>query len=97
MRYTEKQKTEFKARFRQTQRYQVALIVPVGGAVAVLVFGERYAAHLGLQSLLLGATFLLVVAAGFSWLSWRCPACREFLGWSLRPTQCPACNLELRS
>jgi len=96
MRYTEKQRAEFRARFRQTQRYQVALIVPVGGAVLVLVLGERFAADLGVLAVVLGIAFLLLVAAGFSWLNWRCPACRKHLGTSLMPDECPGCGLALR-
>jgi phage FluMu protein Com len=97
MRYTEKQKAEFKERFVQTRRYQIAMFVPVGGAVLVLVVGERYVAELGLQPMILGTAFLLLATAGFSWLNWRCPACRKFLGKSLTPDYCPKCGVELGS
>ncbi len=94
--YTEKQKAEFKARFTQTRRYQIALSVPLGGAVILLVLGERYVADLGLQAMLLGAGFLVLVAAGFSWLNWRCPACGKYLGRGLSPTQCPECGVAFK-
>jgi rubrerythrin len=97
MRYTEKQKAEFKERFRQTQRYQAALVVPVGGAVLLFVLGQRFAADLGVQSIALAAAFLLLVAAGFSFWNWRCPACGRYLGTSLNPTRCPGCGVALRS
>ncbi len=97
MRRTEKQKAELRARFRQKQRYQVAALVPAIGGVAVLVVGDRYAEHLGFGPLALGAALLILVAAGFSWFNWRCPACRRLLGWTLSPGQCPACKLELRA
>jgi rubrerythrin len=95
--YTEKQKAEFKARFTQTRRYQIALSVPVLGAVALLALSESYVADLGLQSTLLGTAFLVFVALGFSWLNWRCPACRKSLGKSLSPTRCPHCGVALTS
>ncbi len=97
MGYTEDQKAEFKAKFTQTRRYQMALFVPVGGAVLLLVLSERYAADLGLQPIVLGTAFLVLVAAGFAWLNWRCPACRKYLGKSLSPNHCPKCGVALRS
>ncbi len=98
--YTEKQKAEFKARFTQTRRYQIALSVPVGGAVLLLVLGVRYVADFGLQQLqtmALGAAGLVLAAAGFSWLNWRCPACEKYLGKGLSPSHCPKCGVALRS
>jgi len=97
MRYTEKQKAEFKARFIQTRRYQMALVVPVAGPVLLLVLSERAVADLGLQPMLLGIALLLLVAAGFSWLNWRCPACRRYLGRRLSPSHCPRCGVALTS
>ena len=76
MRYTEKQKAEFKAGFRQKQRYQVAAFVPVAGAALLLVWSSRYAEGVDLRQMWLGVAFLIAVAAGFSCWNWRCPACR---------------------
>jgi rubrerythrin len=95
--YTEKKKAEFKAKFTETRRRQMALVVPVGGAVLLLVLGGRYAADIGLQPIALSAAFLVLVAAGFSWLNWRCPACGKYLGRGLSPNQCPKCGVALRS
>ncbi len=97
MKYTEKQKAEFKAKFTQTRRYQMALFVPVGGAVLLLVLSERYVADLGLQTMALGIAALVLAAAGFSWLNWRCPACGKYLGKGLSPNHCPKCGVALRS
>jgi hypothetical protein len=93
--YTAKQRAELEARFRQTKRYQVAAAVPVAGALLLLVAAERYAADLGTGPVTLGAAFLVLVAAGFSWWNWRCPACRRFLGTRLNPDRCPGCGLPL--
>ena len=95
MEYTEKQKAEFKAKFAQKRQYQVALAVPVGGAVLLLVLSERYAADL--LTMALGTAGLLLAAAGFSWLNWRCPACGKYLGKNLNPDHCPKCRVALRS
>ena len=97
MAYTQKQKARFKAKFIQTRRYQIALAVPVGGALLLLVLSERYAADLGLLPMLAGTAFLILVAAGFSWINWRCPACGKGLGKSLSPDQCPKCGVALTS
>ncbi|MBW2415435.1 MAG: hypothetical protein JRG76_13090 [Deltaproteobacteria bacterium] len=96
-RYTEKQKKDFKERFIQTRRYQIALAVPVFGPLLLLLAGKRAVADLGLQPMLLGTALLLAVAAGFSWLNWRCPACRKHLGWTLNPPCCPRCRVEFSS
>ena len=97
MLYTQKQRAEFKAKFIQTRRYQMALSVPLGGAVLLLLLSQRYAADVGLQQMLLGIAFLVLVAAGFSWLNWRCPACGKYLGNRLSPDHCPKCGVALLS
>ncbi len=99
MRYTEKQRARFKSRFRQKRQYEVALLVPLGGAVVMLAIGERHAEALSLQPLMmaLGTAGLVLAAAGFHWLNWRCPACEKFLGRDLNPSHCPGCEVALRS
>jgi len=97
MRYTEKQKAEFKVRFIEKRRYQVALLVPLAGAVFLIGFSMRHVADLDLQTLALGTAGLVLAAAAFSWLNWRCPACAKYLGKSLSPHHCPKCGVELRS
>lgn len=84
-----------KARFRQTRQYQVAVLVPLGGALLLLGNARRYAVDLGLAPILLGAGFLVGVAALFSWINWRCPDCRAHLGFRWNPPHCPGCGLVL--
>lgn len=86
-----------KARFRQTKQYQVAVVVPVGGAIFLLARARRYSVDLGYAPILLGAAFLLVVAVVFSWVNWRCPACRKHLGLRWNPPHCLGCGFVLRS
>ncbi len=97
MKYTEKQKAEFKVKFTQKRRYQVALSVPLVGAVFLLGFSMRHVADLDLQTLVLGTAGLVLAAAAFSWLNWRCPACTKYLGKGLSPNHCPKCGVALRS
>ncbi len=75
----------------------MALAVPVVGAVLLLVLSERYVAELGLQPMLLGTAFLVLVAAGFSWLNGRRPAYQKYLGKGLSPDHCPECGVALTS
>ena len=98
MRYSEKQKAQFKSKFIQKKQYQMALLVPVGGAVFMLLRAERYASELSLQPqvMALGTAALLLAAAAFYWLNWRCPACKKYLGTGLNPSHCPKCRVELR-
>ncbi|MEB2345793.1 MAG: hypothetical protein OZ948_13760 [Deltaproteobacteria bacterium] len=85
-----------RARFRQTRQYQVAAVAPAGGALFLLVKAPRYSVDLGLLPILLGAAFLLGVAVVFSWVNWRCPACRRHLGPRWNPHHCMACGFILR-
>jgi rubrerythrin len=74
----------------------MALLVPLGGAVLILARGED-ALSLEPGMTALGTAGLLLAAAGFYWLNWRCPACKKYLGKELNPSHCPNCRVELRS
>ncbi len=97
MQYTAKQKAEFKTKFFQKRLYQIASTVPVVGAVVLLLLGDRYLADLDfpIQTIVLGTAGLVLAAAAFSWLNWRCPACAKYLGFSLSPDCCPKCGVAL--
>ncbi len=97
MKYTEKQKAEFKVMFMQKRRYQVALLVPLGGAVFRRACCMRHVAELDLRTGVLGTAGLVLAAAAFSWLNWRCPACAKYLGIGLSPNHCPKCGVALTS
>ncbi len=98
MRYTEKQRARFEAKFFQRRLYQFALIIPLGGAAFMLSFGERYAAQLNMepQMMALGTGGLILGAAVFHWLNWRCPACGKHLGNVLNPSKCSKCGVALK-
>ncbi len=95
-RYTPKQQAEFKARLIEKQRYQVAIYVPLVGAVALLFLSTRPGPDLWQEpgTMVLGTLGLVLTTLVFSWLNWRCPACAKFLGRGLNPDRCPRCGVE---
>lgn len=97
MRYTEKQRAEFKAAFIQKRRYQVAGLVPLAGTVLLGVLSVRYVPDLAAESgtIAFGMLGLVLAAAVFAWFNWRCPACAKFLGWDLSPSECRSCRVAL--
>ncbi len=98
-RYTPKQQAEFKASFIEKQRYQVAIYVPLVGAVALLVLSTRPDSDLWQEpgTMVLGTLALVLTTVVFSWFNWRCPACARYLGRGLNPAECPKCGVELRA
>lgn len=97
MKRSPKRQAEIEARFRQTRRYQAAVVVPLAGAVVIIGAAQHLVPDIGLLPVVASAVFLLLFAAGFSWLNWRCPACRTSLGTALNPERCPNCGATLRS
>lgn len=97
MKFGDNRTAALKARFRQTRLYQAAALVPLGGAVLLLANARRYAADFGLLPIILGAVFLLGVTVVFSWMNWRCPACRAHLALRWTPGHCLQCGFVLRS
>lgn len=97
-RYSDKEKAEFRTRFIRKQRYQVACLVPLAGAVALVVVGSPFVPDIGVDAVItiaLGAVVLVLSGVGCSWLVWRCPACGRYLGRNLSPKQCPHCRVPL--
>ena len=94
MRHIEKQKAQLKNKLFQMRLYEIALIAPLGAALYLLTVGRRYAADLDGRPLIvmLGSGGLILVAALFHWLNWRCPVCRKHLGNVLNPKHCSKCG-----
>ncbi len=97
MRYTEKQREQFKNKFFQRRLYLFALIAPLGGALYMLIFGIRGAAEFDVDPMMMlaGSGGLILAAAVFHWLNWRCPACGKPLGKNLKLKKCPKCGVVL--
>jgi rubrerythrin len=94
--FSANQKEKFRKALSQTKRYQVAALVPLVGAAVVVSVSRHYVADLGALPLALSIVFLALVSVGFTWVNWRCPTCRNYLGNSLKPEQCPSCGVDLR-
>lgn len=84
-----------RARFRQTRQYQVAAAVPAAGGLYLLAHARRLSVDIGLAPIVLGALSLLAVAVLFSWINWRCPACRRRLPLRWNPDPCAGCGFVL--
>ena len=99
MRYTDKQREQLKSKFFQRRLYMFALIVPLGGALYMLIFGIRGAAEFDVDPMMLlaGSGGLILAAAVSHWLNWRCPGCGKHLGYDWNPRKCPKCGLDLSS
>lgn len=98
-RYTPRQEAEFKRRFIQKQRYQVAVFVPLVGAVLLLLAIASYVPDLREEAstIVFGAAGLILAGLLVGWLNWRCPACSRPLGRRLSPDRCPRCGVALGS
>lgn len=96
-RYSPKQEAEFRRRFVEKQRFQVAGYVPAVGAVVLVVLAVRYVPDVSEEAgtIFFGTLGLLLASALFTWRNWRCPACGKFLGLGLSPTDCPKCGVTL--
>ncbi|HET6373844.1 MAG TPA: hypothetical protein VFG76_11075 [Candidatus Polarisedimenticolia bacterium] len=96
MQYTEEQKAEHKRRFAVKRRNQAMIVIPVLGAMALLILTNRKGAALWNPSVVVPIAFAIILAGlGFSLYNWRCPACNKYLGRGLGPRFCPKCGVEL--
>jgi len=94
MQYTADQIAAFKTSFETRRQLQTI----VGGALVIaFLLGVVFQARLGIRDRWLFLLWLLfIVGSGaFRLITWRCPACKRYLGrW--RVQFCPRCGLELR-
>ncbi|MCL4685691.1 hypothetical protein KJ059_13185 [Myxococcota bacterium] len=96
-RFADKRGARLEARFIQMRRRQIAVLVPAGGALLLLGRSRDYLGEIGIGPTVFGIAFLLVIAAGFSWANWRCPACKTSLGMRLNPDRCPRCEKRFKA
>lgn len=86
--------------FEKRRRRQLILLVPTVAALLAMFVGSEtdFFDRIGIAAgALLPAFFILIaVLVGFSLYNWRCPACRSYLGRSLRIRYCRRCGAQLR-
>ncbi len=89
-------KTEFKKR-KIRQIIVAVLIVPIVGILFyvrenpdALLFGLNYD-QIGLVALV-----IIGLALIFSFINWRCPNCKKYIGKKINPNHCSHCGVELR-
>lgn|SRR5262245_41763106 len=100
MQYTSDQQTEFKRLFSQRRRRQLLLAVPLFALVITMAVRSDSATPdiLGIPPAVYGPIFLVLVLGAliFSFLNWRCPACKGYLGKAISPRFCSKCGVVLQ-
>lgn len=85
-------------KFSQIKKRQLIMVVPVLLALLLLFVqsGNPDYALLGVSGSLLGILALAVIfgVLVFSFINWRCPSCRAYLGKGLGPKFCPKCGVK---
>ena len=100
MQYTSDQESEHKRLFSQRRRRQFMLAVPLFAAIITVAVKSESASPeiLGIPEALYGPAFLVLVVGAliFSFLNWRCPACKGYLGKAISPRFCVKCGAVLQ-
>lgn len=97
--YTSDQQTEFKRLFSKRRRRQLLLAVPLFLLIiAMAVQRDSPNPILGIPPEVYGPAFLVLVVAAliFSFMNWRCPACKGYLGKAISPRFCSKCGVVLQ-
>ena len=87
MEYTEEQIARFKPRFKRRRNLQFTAV-----NVLVLTIAMFKNAQAGVLAFLLATLGVFV----FSLYNWRCPACRQYLGWVRNLKICTKCGAALQ-
>jgi hypothetical protein len=100
MEYVVEQSTKFKQEFATRRKRQILLVVPIVAAMLAFALFQDEAAQtvMGIPMSVMGPVFavLIVGAIGYSFVNWRCPACRAYLGKRLGPQFCARCGVALQ-
>ncbi len=97
MEYGAKERAEFKREYAARQSRQIIVAIIVLALLTLMVFARGKELFLGLPvSVLMPASAILAaIAVGYSVLTWRCPACRAYLGRAVNQRRCRKCGVEL--
>ena len=85
---------------RRRQRQLVALIPLILAFLPLFILDKAGPKGLwGIPTAVLGPTCLVVVIAVlvFSFVNWRCPSCKGYLGKAINPRFCQKCGVPLRA
>jgi hypothetical protein len=86
--------------FRSRRKRQLFVVAPVLIVIGLLIWVEqRPDGSLGdiSPTMLLGGLFVVVIGVViFSFMNWRCPGCRGYLGKGISPKFCPRCGIKLQ-
>jgi hypothetical protein len=85
MEYTEEQREGFRSKFRRRRTWRFA---GVAAFILVMFLIETRG--------ILAALIVMLVVLVFLLYSWRCPACRTYLGRGMNPKVCPMCGVALQ-
>jgi cell division protein FtsW (lipid II flippase) len=89
-------KTEFKKR-KIRQLIIAVLMVPVVGCL--LIVSEKSDTSLfGLNHDQIGLTALAIIGLALiiSFINWRCPSCKKYIGKKINPNYCSNCGVDLQ-
>jgi hypothetical protein len=100
IRHTPEQESEFKRLFSMRRKRQLLLAVPLIAAIITMLVKSESAspAIFGISQEVYAPAFLVFVVAAliFSFLNWRCPACKGYLGKAISPRFCAKCGAVLQ-
>ena len=90
-------KAAFKRQFAVRRKRQLILAALLLVPFAMIVIGFERLAYSGHILIVMPAFFVFAVGASiFSLWSWRCPACKRYLGQHTNPRFCSKCGEPLR-
>ncbi len=88
------------AEFRKRRTRQLIAIAPFLVAISPLLFLENAGPDglFGIPAVVIAPVCLAVIVAMFifSFLNWRCPACKGYLGKAMSPKFCQKCGARLQ-
>lgn len=84
--------------FKQKRKRQIILVLIAVPVALIYAFFDRTLMPWGIpQQLIQGFMVLVILSlAIFSFINWRCPSCKKFLGKGINPKFCSGCGVKLQ-
>ena len=100
MEYDGLKKQAIKDEFKSRRMRQIAVAIPLVLIMLAMIILPKtdFINTLDLSMDILGPIFFIVILATviFSFINWRCPGCKKYLGKTISPKFCTKCGVELR-